>query len=82
MTQTTTAQRIIDELRVELFRKGISQTKLSEITGQAASVISRRFNRQVSPSLEDVAAYAAAAGLEVEFTLKPAALSDSSEAAA
>lgn len=82
MTQTITAQRIIDELRVELFRKGISQTKLSEITGQAPSVISRRFNRQVSPTIEDVAAYAAAAGLEVEFSLRPVALPTTSETAA
>lgn len=82
MNETPTAQRVIDELRVELFRKGISQTKLSEITGQAPSVISRRFNRQISPTLADIEAYASAAGLDVEFTLKPAPLSDSSEDAA
>jgi transcriptional regulator with XRE-family HTH domain len=82
MKQTSTAKEVIDELRVELFRKGISQTKLAEITGQAPSVISRRFNRQISPSLADIEAYAAAAGLEVSFALQPISVNDTASTAA
>lgn len=71
MATESPTQRVVEELRVELFRRGLSQTGISDQVGMSPSAISRRLNGDVSPTLDELSALAAAAGQALEISLVP-----------
>lgn len=75
MATESSAQRVVEDLRVEFIRRRISQEKLAQtLVGMSQSKISRRLKGEISPTLAELEALAAAADLSVEITLHPAAL--------
>ena len=69
MSNPVSAERVIEDLRVEIFRKRISQEQLATKAGMSQSAISRRLNGTVSPTIDELAKLADAAELELQVTL-------------
>lgn len=69
MAQVLSVHRIVEDLRVELFRRRISQEQLATSTSMSRSMISRRLNGEVEPTLSELESLAAAAGLRVRVEL-------------
>lgn len=69
MHSVTSAERVIEDLRVELFRRRISQDRIATATGMSQSGVSRRLNGEVSPTIAEVEAIASAAGLGIHVEL-------------
>lgn len=69
MTHASFTHRVIEDLKVEFFRRGMSQQDIANKTGLSQAAVSRRFSGAVSPSLADVDAMAAAADLEVRYSV-------------
>ena len=78
------AQRVIEDLRLALYRRRITIAALASTLGRSYSQVSRRFNGEVPLNVGDLHDYAAAAGLTVEIRLQdsgaPAATSPSADA--
>lgn len=72
MLSTIGAHRVIEALRVELFRRKVTQERISTATGMSQSKVSRRLNGNVSPTLDELESIAAAAGLHVDISLTAA----------
>lgn len=72
MSTSIGAHRVIEALRVELFRRKVTQERISATTGMSQSTVSRRLNGNVSPTLDELESIAAAAGLRVGVTLTEA----------
>lgn len=71
MPHETPARRLVEDLRVEFFRRGISQTRVSEISGLSPSAVSRRLNGEVSPTFDEMEALANAGGFSLHLELVP-----------
>lgn len=69
----SSAQRLVEALRVELYRKRLSQERAAELAGMTQSKISRRLNGEVEPTIGELEALAAAVDLEVHVELRPVA---------
>jgi transcriptional regulator with XRE-family HTH domain len=69
MSEQTTAQRVIEEIRVELFRNGISQKHVAKAMGKSSSWISRRLNGAIPATIEELDAFALAAGASLSISL-------------
>jgi transcriptional regulator with XRE-family HTH domain len=73
MPPASTTHRVVEDLRVALFRKGISQQAVAERTGMSQSAVSRRLSGDVPATLNDLESFAAAAGAELHIELRDAA---------
>ena len=71
--QNEGVERVIEALRVELFKKRISQERLAIATGMSQSKISRRLSGDVPPSLAELEQMALAADLKLTVELRPLA---------
>lgn len=69
MSQPVSAQRVIEDLRVELFRKRISQERIAIETGMSQSAIGRRLKGDVAPTLGEVETIANAIGYDLQISL-------------
>lgn len=69
MGHLLSAQRVVEDLRVELFRKRISQEQVATEAGMSQSAISRRLKSEVPSTLEEVERIANAIGFELQVSL-------------
>lgn len=69
MSEQVSAKRVVEDLRVEIFRRRISQERLASTTGMSQSAISRRLNGDVDPTIGELMKIAEAAGMRVVLTL-------------
>lgn len=68
------SQRVMQELKVEFFRRGLSQERVGELVGLSSSAVSRRINGTVSPTIDELEALAGAAGASLRIDIQtPAA---------
>jgi transcriptional regulator with XRE-family HTH domain len=74
MPQGSSAQRVVEDLRVALFRQKISQEAVAAATGKSQTTNSRRFNGDVSPTIDEIEEVAAVAGLQLNIELVPIAI--------
>lgn len=72
MSHQSSAERVIEDLRVEIFRQRLTQGRIAASTGYSQSTISRRLSGEVSPTLDELEKIAAAAGREIVVELRPA----------
>lgn len=69
MTTESSAQRVVEDLRVEIFRKRKSQDQIASVAGMSQSAVSRRLNGEVAPTLEELTRIADAAGFDIKVDL-------------
>ncbi|MEO6115969.1 MAG: helix-turn-helix transcriptional regulator [Pseudolysinimonas sp.] len=62
-------QSVLEEIRVALFRKGISQMALAEELGMSQSAVSRRLHGDVPATVDELQKFATAAGVTLTFAL-------------
>jgi transcriptional regulator with XRE-family HTH domain len=59
-------ERIVKEIRAEMARQGISQTRLGELTGRTQNTVSRRLTGQVQLSMGEIEEFAIALDVPVD----------------
>lgn len=78
MGYQTSTERVIDDLRVGIFRKRKSQERIAASAGMSQSAISRRLSGEVSPTISELERIAGAAGYHLDVTLRDSEESDAS----
>ena len=73
MAEQISAQRVVEDLRVEVFRRRVSQEQLAVATGMSQSAISRRLNGDVEPTINELMKIANAIGLTIALAVTEAA---------
>ncbi|WP_439593930.1 helix-turn-helix domain-containing protein [Microbacterium sp.] len=69
MATESSVQRVVEDLRVEIFRQRKSQEEIAAAAGMSQSAVSRRLNGDVVPTLEELSRIADAAGFEIKVDL-------------
>jgi len=70
--QTGSAQSVAGEVRAALARSQITQTSLAAATGRSQAYWSRRLSGGLPMSVDDLAAVAAIAGIDIESLVRAA----------
>lgn len=81
MPNGSSAQRVVEDLKVEIFRSGMSQQRVAEIAGFSPAAVQRRLAGDVAPTLEEIERIADAAGVDVIVDLRRRPQSTTSSAA-
>ncbi len=69
MPNESLAQRVVADLKVEIFRTGLSQQQLAEAASCSPAWVQRRLSGDVEPTVSELDRIASAAGVELDITL-------------
>jgi transcriptional regulator with XRE-family HTH domain len=76
MPHESLAQRVVEDLKVEIFRGGKSQQQLADAAGSSPAWVQRRLSGEVEPTISDLTRIAAAANVDVVVELRRRDLED------